>query len=237
MPPPVLSGKANGRNSASASTTLTTGTLTTTSGTGLIIVADISHGPPVTTHVLSVTSVTGSALTFSKRGPTFSFGSSSAVERWWAPATASFTGVIGLTWSTSLSANAVLSAFGVAGVFNTASPWDTNVGLPYANSSASAIQPTVTGINTSQANDLLLAVEGGVGNTLGGTPTGYTLIAGISANLGAGLYEQSDAFEAVTSIQASASCVWSGAPSNWVAVVDAVTADAPGGVVMATIWM
>jgi hypothetical protein len=239
MAPPVLSGKANGRSPASAFTAVTTGTLTTTSGTQLIIVVDTSHGGATSVTVAGVTSVTGSALTFTKRGPTFSFGASSNTERWWAPATASFTGAIRVTWSTSQTTNAVVSAFGVAGVNSTSSPWDTNPGLPYHNSSASAIQPIVTGITTSQNNDLLLAVEGGVGNTLGGTPTGYTLIAGITANLSpSGLYEQSDAFEAVTSAQAGASCVFSGAPSNWVMVVDAVTADAPAAVaIMSTIWM
>lgn len=157
--------------------TVETLTLTTSQGSDLIEVAAVSRVN--TGGLITVANVTGSGLTFSKRaaasGATTSYAYTDA-EIWTATASAPLTNeVISVTYSTS-AGECTSMAWGVSGG-NTASPFDQNGSLPAsAHSSSASATPSVGGVSTTNAQDMLVAITW---NEFGNSPSpgsGYTSI-------------------------------------------------------------
>lgn len=166
-------------------------TLTTTlPGTIVVIVANegVDNANPCPT----VSSVTASGLTFTRRGgknllnyaSNFGIAVPENVEIWWAPSAASVTSkVITVAWSGTLD-DACLLAFGVSGSYDATSPWDTNVSLPGFNSTSNTTTvPTKPTYSTTAADTFIFAISEGLTTV---TPTSaWTTIATI-ANTGGG---------------------------------------------------
>jgi hypothetical protein len=129
--------------------------------------------------------------------------------------TGSFTLTITMTYAHAY----VVQAFGIIGA-NTANPFDTNTGLPYTNSNTGSSAPKVTGVSTSNANDMILGLEGQSSSTAQAAGTGF---AAPSALLHNANNEGNNAeYEIVTSTQSGASVTFNNSVSTWIMIVDAV---------------
>ncbi len=131
------------------------------------------------------------------------------VEQWWALAASALT-TESLTVNLSGSATVVIGGWkGVAGVFNTAAPFDTDVSLAALNNGGSATVPT-TGTFSTLATDTLLVDDTVVGrNQTGWVPCSIgtfgswaTTFAEISFT---SQIELSERGQGVTSLQSSVS--------------------------------
>ena len=107
-----------------------------------------------------MSSVTSSGLTFvSRSSMTINSSPYEDTEVWWALASSplsSATITVNLAGSID---DASIVAFGVNGA-NTSTPWDSNAALPKTASSTSSGNPTVSGVSTSNANDMLFGFNG-----------------------------------------------------------------------------
>jgi len=147
---------------------------------------------------------------------------SEEVDEWWAVASSPLTSdTINLGESGSSSHNTVAIAYGISGA-NTANPFDSNSGLPYTKSGTSGT-PTITGVSTSNANDMIIGLVGYRATSTNQTAaSGYTLIASqtfsSSQQWGAAEYQK------VTSAQSGISVSWgtSMSSSDWTMIVDAI---------------
>ena len=210
---------------SSGSVTLSTG------NSNDIIVVVVGAESNVNHNAHTVGSVTSTGLTFAKR----SAGTVGSVyldtEVWWALASSPLNSAsitVNMSGTGSVD-DASIVAFGVSGA-NTSTPWDTNVALPaLATSTASAI-PTVTGVSTSNANDLILGFEGAYSATNSNSENngaGFTLI-GTQRNNGGSYSSQASAEdEIVSTTQSSISVAFSASNSNWVMLGDAIQQAAP----------
>jgi len=103
-----------------------------------------------------------------------------SIDTYTAPATSIVTGDV-ITGHLAASSDTVgIIAIAVAGVFSTASPFDTNVSVPAQNFAVgpASTQANVTGISTNQAHDLLSSwVATANNNTLGAGDVSWTSIA------------------------------------------------------------
>jgi hypothetical protein len=176
------------------------------------------------THTFSPSDTAG--LTWTERlstGPLQTSGGNEEVDEWWAVAPSPLTSDI-ISWNESGQSNrdTVAIAFAIAGA-NTTSPFDqSHSGLPYTATGTSGT-PTVTGVSTSNANDIIIGLVGYTGtNTNETAATGYNLIASqtysTSQQWGAAEYET------VTSPQSGVSVSWGTNPnaSYWTMIVDAI---------------
>lgn len=136
--------------------TQTLPTLTTTNGSGLIVVGVISNG--------TVSSITGSGLTFTQRG-TQLVATGGHVDVFTAPYSTNFSGTI----TVNCNGSPIAIAFGVSGV-KTASPFDVNG--PQTNTTTNA------SITTANANDFVFAVMVTGGSMTAAAP--WITIAGSS---------------------------------------------------------
>src|SRR5579862_8698649 len=148
-----LDGSADGINFFG--TSQTTGTLTTTAGSGVIVVAVYVSGSFVVSGVPTAT-----GLTFTARS-TVTVGSIT-VATFTAPYTTNFSNTITVN-ATGTGATIQICAFGIGGAA-TSGFFDPNASVPNVVSSG---DPTIT---TSDANDFLFAAE----NTTGAGPTAGT---------------------------------------------------------------
>ena len=163
-----------------------TGTLTTLKFPDVIVVmvndenAAGGGGSPagVVDTVASVTSTP--ALTFSPRSsntlgsPTFQ-----DLEVWYAIASSTFSGTVTATLNGGTD-DAVMVAFGVSGA-NTASPWDPNPSLPATANGPTGFAPSMSGVSTSNANDMILGFQANgdstaVGATSETAGSGFALV-------------------------------------------------------------
>jgi hypothetical protein len=150
--------------------------------------------------------------------------SNEEVDEWWAVASSPLSNdVISLGESGSSSYNTVAIAFGISGA-NTLSPFDSNSGLPRTRTGTSGT-PTVTGVSTSNANDIIIGLVGYRNNATGETAAaGYTLIA--SQTYGTGSSQQWGAaeYKIVSSTQSSVSVSWGVnlSSNDWAMIADAI---------------
>jgi hypothetical protein len=156
--------------SASPSLTLTSNTLTTITGSGLIVAAVTSN------QFAGIASVTAPGLTFALREQITGTGGLNCISIWTAPYTSNFSGVI---TATQVDSGAIVMwVWGVGGAA-TSSSFDTGAGIP--GSSKTAALPSIT---TTNANDFVYSVNSldtatdtaGSGWTLLTPATGFTLI-------------------------------------------------------------
>lgn len=214
-----------------SSTTTGSASLTTSDTNDIIVVLESNEDAPGGA-VRIVTSITAPGLTFAERSYT-SLGTPTYqdAEVWWAySASALSAEAITITLSGTTD-DAVIVAFGVHGA-NTASPWDADFAIPRVASGGGSTTPTVTGVSTENANDMVLGLQGngdseaqvGVEETAG---AGMTLIqsyddaGGTNDEVGAAEYEL------VSATQSSATVAFGTAvPSDysWMMIADAIVA-------------
>lgn len=212
----ALDGHATG--SWSSGTTITA-TLTTTN-TNDVIVAVVGTVGNVTITVTSI-SATGVTWNGSAR-KTLAFSSHGDLEIWYGTAAANLSAVtitVNLSGSTLSAGN--VNVFGVSGA-NTGSISDANASLPATGTGASGTAPTVTGVSTSNANDMIIGGCGIAGNTTETAGTNFTLIDGAGHNNESTANE----YQVVSATQSSISVAFGTAAvgGNWGMIVDAIKA-------------
>ncbi len=233
----LLDGSATAQFSTASSGTVT---LTTTTANDVIVVL-ATNEDATNSAIRTVSSVTATGLTFTKRS-SLSLGSPTYqdTEVWWAIASSALSAkVITVTLSGSTD-DAALVAFGVSGA-NTASPWDPNVALPATATGNPATTPTVSGVSTSNANDMILGFQGN-GNGAAVTSTsetagsGFTLIANINNNGAVNADDAAAEYKIVSATQSSISVPFGTATTAnnyWMAIADAIQAATTGGCTVA----
>jgi hypothetical protein len=112
-------------------------------------------------------------------------------------------------------------AFAISGA-NTVTPFDTHNGLPYsAYSSNTNTAPSVGGVLTTNANDMIIGFAGSRTTTSETAGTGFALIKSITSVAGSGTAED----EILTSPLSSSTTVRFGttiSTSTWAMIVDAI---------------
>jgi hypothetical protein len=142
---------------------LTTGTVTTTAGSGLMIC-------DVATNAASISSITGTGLTFTRRAQQTPTNGPTDIEEWSAPYTSNYSGAITINSSSATSTYIGGSCFGIGDAATTSS-FDTNASLPGKSSSG------VAAISTSSAKDFIHAIIA-LSTTTGSAGSGWTGIPG-----------------------------------------------------------
>jgi hypothetical protein len=152
-------------------------------------------------------------------------GSSEEVDEWWAVAPSPLSSdTISVGESGSSSHETVAIAIAISGA-NTTNPFDpANSGNPYTNTGSSGT-PSVSGVSTSNANDMIIALAGYSGTSTNETAaSGYTLVASQTNNTSTPAWGAAE-YKIVASMQSSASATWGTTISgsdNWAMIVDAV---------------
>jgi len=166
--------------------------------------------------VSSVTDNLGTHLTWTQRG-TVDVSGTQRISEWRAVFSTGGSITITVTFPSSDTTYGLSAvAFAISGA-NTASPFDTHTGLPYtATGSGSA--PSVTGVSTTNANDMIIGLQGSRAATTETAGTGFTLITSITSAGGSGAAEDN----VVTSTLSSATVSFGTSTTSWAMIVDAV---------------
>ena len=148
--------------------------------------------------------------------------STQRISEYWAPFTAGGSITITLTVTADSTYGSSVVAFAISGT-NTASPFDTNAGLPYSATSSGSSAPSVTGVSTTNANDMIIGLQGSRAATTETAGTSYTLIRSVTSARGSGATED----RIVTSVQSSATVSFGTSTTGWAMIVDAVQQAVP----------
>ena len=176
----------------------------------LLVFNENSGGNPTT-----VASVTSSGLTFTLRSSvTQAFGAE--MEVWWAPNTSPLIAHnVTITFAGPFD-DASSVTYAVAGC-DLSNPWDSNGSLP-----ATASGFSISGISTSQPDDILLSFVGSESGP--GNPFGFTVIAATDIVAGVAGSAVTTGYQSVSSTQSSIS--EAAATGSFPAfIMDALTAD------------
>lgn len=224
----AIDGNATGSNSTGTATSVVSGTLTTVNTNDIIVALAFNSNAP-NAILRTVSSVTATGLSFTKRSAIANSTGFFDLEVWWAPATSTFSGTITANWSGVVD-DTTINVFGVSGA-NTSTPWDANASLPKTLSSptGSAAAPSVTGVSTSNANDMLLGFVGGGGAVVETAGAGFTLINTVSS--AAGITSASER-NVVAATQSSITVAFGTTFTNtipWLMIADAIVAAAAAG--------
>lgn len=228
MASPTIDGHAAAAGSQGAGVTFPI-TLTTTKANDIIVVCLYTEDG-VGTNDLFVTAVVGGGLTWQQRvNQVNTTGNHSNIGVWWALAPTALSAVTITVTLSGATDDYVIVAFGVNGC-NLNSPWDTNVSIPTGVGGNAATYSRT--INTTQANDFIVAMAGHVANAIPSAPAGFTLIDSASTNAaaldaGMGVWSKS-----VTATQTGLVVQSSTSGGGSILVVDSLTAD--GGTATAT---
>jgi flagellin-like protein len=213
------------------STTITTSSMTAQSGELIILI--ITQGNTGSSSLRTVTSISdsfssGNHLAWTQRvissGNAYGSGADAlGISEYYAITASSQTGAFTITVTMSdNNRDFDVLALGITGA-KTSSPFDSNYPTPntHRTSGTSSGTPTVTGITTANANDLILAFEGDVSSTAqsvgtiaGSTPSGSSL-----HNVNS---QGCNAEYIITTSTVSGSATFGTAKPNWVMIVDAV---------------
>jgi hypothetical protein len=219
--------------------------VTTTSTNDLIMI--FVQTTRRSTSAATITGITGASLSWANRanrqdayvGSCFAFNNCFGdVEIWWACSPSALT-ASSMTVNLNQSADEVaLIAFGVTGICPSATPFDTNVGLPIkpaANTGTSG--SNVQGVaSTSQNSDLIFIVMGSGQNHITGTEAcsgwqQYGIIDSSGPNDYASVQVTAKGFnttQAGLTVSAfGGTCSSPANTSTWAAMVDAVTNGVP----------
>jgi hypothetical protein len=146
---------------------------------------------------------------------------SEGIFEYWTVTDSSHTG--NFTVSATISSgqkshNMCIQVIGITGA-NTANPFDPRNGLPYTASGSSGT-PTVSGVYTSNANDMLLAFEGDQSSSPQTPGSGFNAPATLLHNVKS--QGNNAEYKIVGSFQSNISVGFGSSASNWVMIVDAV---------------
>ena len=177
----------------------------------MIIVLGSGHSNTVT----SVTDNLGTHLAWASRGSVDQSGHQRISEYW---ATFSAGGTITITVSFGSSdTNLCVVAFGISGAnTNTGQTFDGSLRTAYASSAGA---PSVTGVSTTNAHDMIIGLEGSRSATIETAGTSFTLIKSITSTAGNGAAENNVATSALSGATVSFGTSTS---SDWAMIVDAV---------------
>lgn len=218
-------------NSVGSGSSGTRGYNVTTAGDIVILYIAINlsaSGTPPT-----VTSVSDDAsLTWANRklegvsGGAFGGSTSLDLELWWAYSAGTLSSkTITAHFSTSVD-NYIMSVFTVKGFTGgsySTNPWDSNASLPAANSqSGSTTAPTVSGVSTTSAATMMLALYGGFGNIGGSPPSGFTSI-GSQVAINSDVIGNGSGYEVFSSAQTNQTETWGSSVNGWAYIVDALS--------------
>jgi hypothetical protein len=210
-----------GSISSSGASPITTTSMTAQTNELIMIVITQGNSGSSSIRTFALTDSFSSHLTYTQKGSTVSSGSNAeAISVYYAVTDSSHTGSFTITVTpSSYNRNFDVLVFGITGA-NTASPFDSNAVLPRTNSNTGTSTPTVTGISTSNANDMILAFEGQLSSTTQTAGSPFQSIASLLRNSnGEGCNVQ---YEIVTQTQTNISAQFGQSVSNWVMVVNAV---------------
>jgi hypothetical protein len=137
---------------------------------------------------------------------------------YYAVTDASHTGSFSITVTpNSYNRDFAVQVIGIIGA-NTTTPFDTHAGLPYTGSDTGSSTPTVTGVSTSNANDMILGFEGQLDNT---AQTAGSYFTGTILH-NDGVEGNNLGYKIETSTLSSTSISFGTSVSQWVMYVDAV---------------
>jgi flagellin-like protein len=204
--------------------------ITTVDSNDIIVV--LVTNEDTTNHVLrTVNSVTATGLTFAKRsGGSIGTSPYSDAEVWWALAASPLNTVDITVTLSGATDDCSIVAFGVNGA-NTASPWDPNASLPKVATATTASIPSVSGVSTNTANDMILGFTGVLSSADAAFPTetsgsGFALAAPAQVNAGGtGRSEAAAEYKIVSAMQSSITVPFgttTDAADNWIMVGDAI---------------
>jgi hypothetical protein len=200
---------ANGR-------TITTSSMTAQANELIIVViTGNSYHPTVRTPI---TDSFGTHLTYTSE---VSYTNSSANQCLYVyyALTGTHTGPFTITVRMSSSYNYTVQAFGITGA-NTTTPFDTNSNLPATAGGTTSRYPTVTGVSTSNAHDMILAFEGQTNSTAQTAGSSFTAPAALLHNVNS--LGNNVEYQIVTSIQSSISVSFGTKVKPWIMAVEAV---------------
>src|SRR5579872_1232757 len=189
----------------------------TTANAGDVIVALIAtkSSSLVTVSSLSTPGVVWNGATRKK----LTWSSTDDLELWYGTAIGTLSSVTTtINLSGTPSAQARASVFGVSGA-DTSTITDSNASLPATNTGSSSV-PTVTGVSTSNAKDMIIAGMALAGATTETAGTGFTLIDALNASGLSIATEQ----EVVSATQSSVSVAFGTSVTTWAMIVDAIKA-------------
>lgn len=194
----------------------------TTANAGDVIVGCVVTG---STSLVKVSSLSTPGVVWnSTPRKQLTWNTTFSIEIWHgvaAAALSSVTTTVNLTGTPSSAARA--SVFGVSGA-NTGSISDPNASLP-ATATGAASAPTTTGVSTSNANDMIIAVTGHDNKGAETAGSGFTLIdSGFSSTTNPGCSTEDKVVSATQSSISVAFGTATGTGQQWAMVVDAIQA-------------
>ncbi len=226
----------DGSPTAQFSTT-NSGTITlTTTNSNDVIVLLVGNEDATNAVIRTVSTVTASGLTFVQRSSkTLGAPSYQDTEVWWAIASSPLSAVVITVTLSGSTDDAAMNAFGVSGA-NTASPWDSNAALPATTTGTAGTTPSVSGVSTSNAKDMILGFQGngnGAGNaaTVETPGSGFTLISNIDNEGAVNAIDTAAEDEVVSTTQSSITVAFGTSTSvtdDWMMIGDAIQANPPG---------
>ena len=168
----------------------------------------------------TVTSITDTAgLTYNLR-LSGSEGNNQEVEEWWArvgsSALASDSIFVAIGGLSSHHTNVIVVGFSGLAV----APFDTNAGLAYSSSSAAG-RPSVSGVSTSNSNDLVFALVGSTGPDFDSAAGAFALVTSQNQNGEVGSIQ----YETISQTLSGVTVYFDNASStqgHWVMIVDAL---------------
>lgn len=207
--PPTLSN-VNQQGCGGSSTC--TFSVTTTHAPSVVIIQMGTQNPATTAPTISALVDNGAAgVTCSRRGSPVNTNNTTCLngatspcsgnsEVWWCAASSNLTSESFKATATATSNNFTASWGEISGLHSITSPWDTNASLPVTATVAAGVVPSISGFNTSEANDILFSYAHANGaNNFVPCPVGSW---GTSiANVATGNYNLSGRVNQVTSTQ------------------------------------
>lgn len=230
QPPSAVSLDGSASNSSAAASSISA-SLTTTKTNDIVVACILSVG----TTLRTVSTVTASGLTFTKRSSQSSTNADGKIvnmEVWWALAATALTAKsITATLSGSANDSVQLLVFGANGA-DVTSPWDANASLPdyTANNTNSFSGMTSTAFSTSSGDRLVFcfATNNGSSTMVPQSRIGNEPPLTLLANNNAGTYNAfAEYAPAANTLTSKTIQVGGGTAANWLMVVDALNASNP----------
>lgn len=133
-----------------------------TNGPNEVIVAAFDAGPSTNGIVITISSVSGCGLTWTRRAQVYSTNGPWTNEEWWAPVPSTMSScTVTVTWSGGAVDGSSVSWMAIAGAYDIYHPFDPNLALPYvtANTTESNVQLTST-LTTTNVDNLVISMAG-----------------------------------------------------------------------------
>lgn len=205
---------------------------TTTAAHQIIVLIIHSENNSAVAPVAVSTVTDTNGLTWAKRTSQSFLSPSSpntydTTEIWWAHAPAAVSGTITVTMASAIDGGGVM-ALSMAGVLNTAAPWDTNGSLPakVTNATASAVAPSAT-ISTSSTASFVFGIWGSPTSNAQQevAPFGSTSMGAVNNNGGVNFSHMFVEGAAFATVQSSRVVSLNFANDRWGFIVDAISGD------------